>query len=173
MRLVAKKLDLKPGMRVIDLGCGYGALAYLLATEYDVHVTGVTLSDDQVAYAKQHYIHPKVDIRLQDYRNVEGQFDRVYSVGILEHIGRKNYKTYFDKCYDLLVPDGIMLIHTLGWGKTGRWNPNTFMFRYIWPGAEMPHRSAFTKEYTERWHLEDWQSFGTSYSPTACGWYTN
>lgn len=82
MRLVARKLDLRPGMHVADLGCGYGAMAYLLATEYGVHVTGVTVSEDQFAYQKEHFMHPNVDIRLQDYRDLEGIYDRVYSVGI-------------------------------------------------------------------------------------------
>eukprot|EP00930_Biecheleria_cincta_P047813 TRINITY_DN33212_c0_g1_i1.p1 TRINITY_DN33212_c0_g1~~TRINITY_DN33212_c0_g1_i1.p1 ORF type:complete len:527 (+),score=59.38 TRINITY_DN33212_c0_g1_i1:77-1657(+) len=173
MRTIAHKLDLRPGMRVVELGCGYGALAYLLATEFGVHVTGVSLSHDQVAYAKQHFAHPRVEISLQDYRNLEGVYDRVYSVGIFEHIGRKNYKTYFDKCYDLLAPDGIMLIHTIGWGVSGRWNPNTFMFKHIFPGAEIPHASHMTNKYTDRWHLEDWHNFGKSYSPTAQQWYAN
>lgn len=173
MRIIAHKLDLRPGMRVVELGCGYGAFAYLLATEFGVHVTGVSLSNDQVAYAKKNFAHSRVDIRLQDYRNVEGVYDRVYSVGIFEHIGRKNYKTYFDKCYDLLAPDGIMLIHTIGWGVSGRWNPNTFMFKHIFPGAEIPHASHMTKKYTDRWHLEDWHNFGKSYSPTAQHWYAN
>lgn len=173
MHLAARKLDLKPGMRVLDLGCGYGAMAYLMATEYGVHVTGVTVSKDQWEYQKEHFAHPNVDIRFLDYRKVEGKFDRVYSIGIFEHIGRQNYQTYFDKCYDLLVDDGIMLIHTIGWGPTGPWNPNTFMFKYIFPGAEIPHMSHFTDAFTDRWHLEDWQSIGKSYPRTGRAWLAN
>eukprot|EP00438_Fugacium_kawagutii_P019658 Skav207964 [mRNA] locus=scaffold495:13344:15745:+ [translate_table: standard] len=105
MRLVAEKLDLKPGMKVLELGCGFGALADLLATEYQVHVTGITLSEeraaDQYAYAKSHFKNPLVDFHLQDYRNMTGKFDRIYSatwilaksvkVGVFEHIGRNSY----------------------------------------------------------------------------------
>lgn len=171
--MVARKLDLKPGMRLMDFGCGYGSMAHFLVTNFDVHVTAVTLSEDQYAYAQEHFAHPNLDIRLQDYREIEGVFDRVYSIGIFEHIGRQNYKTYFDKCYDCLKDDGIMLIHTIGWGKTGPWNPRTFMFKYIFPGAELPHMSHFAEEFNDRWHLEDWHSFGRSYPKTGRAWLAN
>lgn len=170
MQLAARKLDLKPGMRVLELGCGFGGMAYYLATEYGVHVTGVTLSKDQWAYQKEHFAHPNVEIRLQDYRDVEGVYDRVFSIGILEHIGRQNLQTYFDKCYECLADDGIMLVHTIGWGKSGPWNPNTFMFKYIFPGAELPHMSHLTEEWSDRWHLEDWHSLGKSYARTGRAW---
>ena len=141
MRLVAEKLDLKPGMKVLELGCGFGALADLIATEYGVEVTGVTLSEDQYAYAKEHFQNPAVDIRLQDYRSMTGQFDRIYSVGIFEHIGRNCYETYFDKCYELLKDNGIMVIHSIGFARRGEWNHGGWMNKYIFPGAELPTMS--------------------------------
>merc|ERR1719226_225914 len=87
MELIAQKLDLRPGLRVLDMGCGFGGMAHYLASEYGVHVTGVSLSEDQVAFARAHRVHPDVEIRLQDYRSVEGSYDRIYSIGFFEHIG--------------------------------------------------------------------------------------
>jgi len=170
MRLVAEKLDLKPGMKVLELGCGFGALADLISTEYGVHVTGVTLSEDQHAYAKENFQNPAVDIRLQDYRSMTGEFDRIYSVGIFEHIGRNCYQTYFDKCHELLKDNGIMVIHSIGFARRGEWNHAGWMNKYIFPGAELPTMSHFTQEFNDRWHMEDWQSFGVSYAKTLREW---
>lgn len=174
MQLVAKKLDLRPGLRILDLGCGFGSMAHFLAEEYGVHVTGVTLSKDQVDFAHSNLAHPMLDIRLQDYRDVSGTYDRVYSIGIFEHLGREHYSTYFDKVYDLLAEDGIMLIHTIGWAQKKRASADgkSFVFKHIFPGAELPHASDFT-EQSDRWHLEDWQSFGKSYARTARCWLHN
>ena len=96
MKLIAKKLDLKPGMSVLDIGCGFGSMAYHLVTNYNVKVTGVTLSQKQVDFAKENYTHENLNIAYKDYREVTGKYDRVYSVGIMEHIGSRNYKSYFD-----------------------------------------------------------------------------
>ncbi|OLP85840.1 Cyclopropane-fatty-acyl-phospholipid synthase [Symbiodinium microadriaticum] len=137
MDLIAKKLDLKPGMRCLEFGFGFGAQAHYLASKYGVHVTGVTLSREQMAW---------------------------------EHVGRNSYETFFDKCYELLKDDGIMLIHTMGWSRRGPWNHNAFVNKYIFPGGEMPTMSHMTMEYSDRWHMEDWQSFGKSYVMTLRCW---
>tara|TARA_A100001011_G_C14179287_1_gene786080 strand:- start:18 stop:1187 length:1170 start_codon:yes stop_codon:yes gene_type:complete len=172
MQLIAKKLDLKPNMKVLDIGCGFGSMAQHLAKHHDVYVIGVTLSKEQKSYADQHFSHPKVTIELKDYRNVRGQFDRVYSVGMFEHVGRKRYKEYYDKCYELLKPDGIMLIHTIG-TKTRRWSHNTFINKYIFPEAELPHIENLTHSFVDKWHLEDWQNMGLSYAKTLRAWHAN
>jgi cyclopropane-fatty-acyl-phospholipid synthase len=174
MELIAKKLDLKPGMKVLDLGCGFGSMAHHLVTKYNVSVTGVTLSKEQKKYADDNYSHPNMDIQLKDYRMVTGKFDRVYSVGIMEHIGRKNYHEYYDKCYELLVDDGIMLIHTIGcsypeWDTAG----GCFLMTYIFPGAEIPHIANLTDKFADKWHLEDFQNFGLSYAKTLRAWRKN
>ena len=174
MELVAKKLNLKPNMKVIDIGCGFGSMAYHLANKYKVHVTGVTLSKEQVSYAHKYLSHPNVNIELKDYRHVKGKFDRVYSVGILEHIGRKNYQEYYDKCYELLKPNGIMFIHTIG-----RYNildtktrSNGFIQKYIFPEAELPNINNLTKVST-KWILHDFQNIGKSYVKTLQLWKKN
>jgi cyclopropane-fatty-acyl-phospholipid synthase len=172
MELIAKKLDLKPGMKVIDIGCGFGSMAYHLATKYKVKVTGVTLSKEQKKYADTHFSHTNVKIEIKDYRHVNDHFDRVYSVGMFEHVGRKNYKEYYDQCYKLLKKNGIMLIHTIG-TNTKKWNHNSFCNKYIFPEGELPHLSNLTNSFTEKWYLEDIQNFGISYSKTLNCWSKN
>jgi len=171
MELVAKKLKLREGLTVLDIGCGFGSLATHLATKYKVHVVGVTLSKEQVKYHEEHFKHPNVQIKYMDYREVKGTFDRVYSVGILEHIGKINYKTYFDKCHDLLSDDGIMLLHTEG-ASRGK-SHDDFIMTYIFPEAELPELHDLTNDYTDQWHLEDFQNFGQSYAKTLRAWHHN
>eukprot|EP00931_Biecheleriopsis_adriatica_P085984 TRINITY_DN60727_c0_g1_i1.p1 TRINITY_DN60727_c0_g1~~TRINITY_DN60727_c0_g1_i1.p1 ORF type:complete len:520 (-),score=92.81 TRINITY_DN60727_c0_g1_i1:24-1562(-) len=170
MDLIARKLDLKPGMKCLEFGFGFGAQANYLASKYGVLVTGVTLSKEQMAWASENNSHPNVEFRFQDYRQVEGKFDRIYSVGMFEHVGRNSYKAYFDKCYELLADDGIMMIHTMGWARRGPWNHNAFVNKYIFPGGEMPTMMHLTQEFSDRWHMEDWQSFGKSYVQTLRCW---
>lgn len=178
MIMIGKKLDLKKGMRVLDIGCGFGKLAYFLAKEYEVEVTGVTLSEEQIRYyndmEKDPEIASRVNIKLLDYRMIDedNKFDRVYSIGMFEHVGRNNYKEYYDKCFRLLKDDGLMMIHTIGFDNRD-WNNNCFVNKYIFPGAEMPHINHMTREYTDNWRLEDWHNFGISYSKTLCGWWDN
>lgn len=171
MELIAKKLDLKPGMKVLDIGCGYGSMAQHLAKKYNVNVIGVTLSKEQKKYAEQKFKHPNVSIQLKDYRHINEKFDRVYSVGMFEHVGIKNHKVYFDKCYKLLNNNGIMLLHTIG--TNNRELPkNSFVFKYIFPGVEIPNLQNLS-EHIDKWHLEDLQNFGISYSKTLRNWNKN
>ena len=173
MELVAKKLDLKPNMKVLDIGCGFGSMAHHLAKHYQVHVIGVTLSKEQKKYADEYFSHPRVTIELKDYRHVTGNFDRVYSVGMFEQVGRKRYKEYYDKCHELLKQDGIMLIHTIGTNARGTWNHNSFINKYIFPEGELPHIENLTLPFVDKWHLEDWQNMGLSYAKTLKLWHTN
>jgi cyclopropane-fatty-acyl-phospholipid synthase len=173
MELVATKLNLKPGMTVLDIGCGYGSLAHYLASRYDVHVTGVTLSEDQVMYANMHYAHPRVRIECKDYRHVTGIFDRVYSIGMFEHVGQKNYHEYYDTCHSLLSRDGIMLLHTIGTHYYENNSDPNFMSTYIFPGGELPDLPSLAGPYVDRWHIEDLQNFGLSYAKTLRSWRAN
>lgn len=138
---IAAKLNLKPGMKVLDIGCGWGGMAIYLAEKYGCHVTGVTLSDEQLALgrarAKERGVADKVDLRLQDYRDLDEQFDAVVSVGMFEHVGVPHYLEYFNKIKELLTDDGCALIHSIGRkggpGTTGAW-----IRRYIFPGGYSP-----------------------------------
>jgi cyclopropane-fatty-acyl-phospholipid synthase len=171
MELIAKKLNLKEGLTVLDIGCGFGSLANHLATKYKVHVVGVTLSKEQIKLYEEHFNHPNVQIKYMDYRNVTGTFDRVYSIGMFEQVGKINYKEYYDKCHSLLKDDGIMLLHTIGASK-GK-SKDDFIMTYIFPEGELPELSDITKSYTDQWHLEDFQNFGQSYAKTLRDWHHN
>jgi cyclopropane-fatty-acyl-phospholipid synthase len=141
MAHIGAKLLLKPGMRVLDIGCGFGTLALTLARDHGVRVVGVTLSEVQLAEARRRAVEAglsdQVEFRLQDYRAVEESFDRVVSVGMMEHVGLPHLRTYFQKVADLLTPEGVALIHYIG-----RWSPpNTispWFNKYIFPGAYCP-----------------------------------
>lgn len=143
-RHIAAKLLLEPGQRVLDIGCGWGGMAIHLAREHDVEVVGVTLSHDQHALAVERVkaagLEEKVDIRLQDYRDVDGPFDRIVSVGMFEHVGVGNYFEFFSKIHALLTDDGAALVHSIGRrkgpGTTGKW-----IRKYIFPGGYSPSLS--------------------------------
>jgi cyclopropane-fatty-acyl-phospholipid synthase len=141
MAHIGAKLLLRPGMRVLDIGCGFGTLAITLARDYGVQVVGVTLSEVQLAEARRRAVEAgvagQVEFRLQDYRTVEERFDRVVSVGMMEHVGLPHLRTFFQKVADLMPPEGVALIHYIG-----RWSPpNTispWFNKYIFPGAYCP-----------------------------------
>lgn len=133
---------------------------------------GCSLSEKQVEYANNNYKNSNLKILLEDYRNMKGKYYRVYSVGLCEHIGRINYNTYFNKCYQLLKNDGIMLLHTIG-TNSRVWHSNHFTQKYIFPEGELPHQSNLVGKFIEKWHLEDWQNFGLSYEKTLLAWRQN
>ena len=138
---IAAKLRLKPGLRVLDIGCGWGGMAITLARDFGVHVTGITLSKEQhavaVARAAMAGLSDRIDFRLVDYRAVIGTFDRIVSVGMFEHVGRPQYDTYFAKVGSLLAPDGVALIHTIGRsGVPGITSP--WINKHIFPGGYCP-----------------------------------
>lgn len=142
--LIARKLDLRPGARVLDIGCGWGGMALHLARHHDVHVTGITLSERQLAIARQRAadegLTDRVEFRLEDYRATEGPFDAIVSVGMFEHVGRPQYDTFFRKLNALLAPDGVALIHTIG-RSTPPDEGNPWIRKYIFPGGYIPAAS--------------------------------
>lgn len=148
-RHIAAKLRLEPGQRVLDIGCGWGGMAMHLAKEHDVKVVGVTLSNDQYALARERVetagLQDKVDIRLQDYRDCKGPYDRVVSVGMFEHVGVGHYAEFFGQIRDVLTDDGCALVHSIGRkggpGTTGKW-----IRKYIFPGGYSP---ALSETYAE------------------------
>jgi cyclopropane-fatty-acyl-phospholipid synthase len=141
LRHIAAKLDLEPGQRILDIGCGWGAMALYLAAVADVTVVGVTLSTEQLAYAqaeaKRRGLEKRVTFELMDYRNVKGPFDRIVSVGMFEHVGIGQFDAYFTKIKELLTTDGLALVHSIGRkggpGQTGAW-----IRKYIFPGGYSP-----------------------------------
>jgi cyclopropane-fatty-acyl-phospholipid synthase len=151
---IAKKLRLRPGMRVLDIGCGWGGMARHIHKLSGAEVLGVTLSEEQLRYARAKSealgIADKVRYELMDYRDVQGPFDRIVSVGMFEHVGRPNYRTFFDKVADLLTPDGVALLHTIGRaGGPGATDPWTA--KYIFPGGYTPAYSELARHIERAW----------------------
>ena len=138
LRLISEKLQLQPGMRVLDIGCGWGGLAYFMAKHYGVSVVGVTISAEQQKMARERCQGLDVDIRLQDYRDLNEQFDRIVSVGMFEHVGARHYDEFFAKCRELLKPEGVMLLHTIGKLGDPSLSPDPFTDKWIFPGYHLP-----------------------------------
>lgn len=173
-RHVARKLLLRPGMRVLDIGCGWGGLALTLAREHQVHVTGVTLSKEQLkvarARARDSGLADRVDFRLLDYRNVVGRFDRIVSVGMFEHVGVPNYGRFFAQVRDLLTDDGVALIHSIGRSsEPGTTNP--FIARHVFPGGYVPALSEMVAAVErERLWITDVECLRLHYARTLRHW---
>jgi len=140
-RHLAAKLDLQPGQRVLDIGSGWGGLGLYMAEHFDVEVVGVTLSDEQHAVSRERAekrgYADRVDFRIQDYRKIEGPFDRIVSVGMFEHVGIGHYREYFDACRQLLSDDGLMMLHSIG-RFHGPGETSAFIQRHIFPGGYIP-----------------------------------
>ena len=138
---IAAKLALEPGQHILDIGCGWGGTALYLNRVAGVRVTGVTLSEQQLKVARERAVAAgvadQVKFELIDYRQVEGQFDRIVSIGMFEHVGAAHYDEFFARCHELLKPDGVMLLHTIG--KLGKaTTPDPFTDKYIFPGYHLP-----------------------------------
>ena len=141
---IIKKLDLRPGQKVLDIGCGWGSMCFEIAKQSECEVTGITLSKNQYEYcikkAKELKLDNQCHFEIIDYRNLKGKFHRVVSVGMLEHVGRKFYKTFFKKINNLMTEDGISLIHTIG-SINPKGPPAPFIQKYIFPGGLVPSGS--------------------------------
>ncbi|WP_312685994.1 cyclopropane fatty acyl phospholipid synthase [Kosakonia sp.] len=170
LTLCCEKLQLKPGMRVLDIGCGWGGLAQFMAQNYGVSVVGVTISAEQQKLARQRCEGLDVDIRLQDYRDLHDQFDRIVSVGMFEHVGPKNYATYFRVVDRNLKPDGLFLLHSIGSNQTDH-NVDPWINRYIFPNGCLPSVRQIAEASEPHFVLEDWHNFGADYDRTLMAWY--
>lgn len=167
--LICRKLQLKPGMRVLDIGCGWGGLSYFMASNYGVSVTGVTISAEQQKLAQQRCEGLDVNILLQDYRDLHDQFDRIVSVGMFEHVGPKNYATYFEVVDRNLKPDGLFLLHTIGSRRTDT-NVDPWINKYIFPNGCLPSVRHIADASEDRFVMEDWHNFGADYDTTLMAW---
>lgn len=172
LKLSCEKLQLKPGMRLLDIGCGWGGLARYAAENYGVQVVGVTISKEQQTFASEYCKHLDVDIRLQDYRDIEDCFDRIISIGMFEHVGPLNYPVYMRKVHDLLKQEGLFLLHSIGTTTSAPLTDPWFR-RYIFPNAVLPLASQIAKTSEPFFVMEDWQNFGAFYDKTLSCWYQN
>ena len=172
LELVCRKTGLQPGMTVLDIGCGFGAFAAYAAEKYGVKVTGVTVSKKQVEWARAHYADLPIDIRLQDYRRVTGQFDRVISIGVMEHVGYKNYRTYMEVVRRTLKTDGLAFFHTIG-GNVSTSTIDPWTTKYIFPNGMLPSMAQLCKAMEGLFIVEDWHNLGPDYDPTLMAWNAN
>jgi len=170
--MVCRKLELAPGMRVLDIGCGWGGMAKFAAENYGVEVVGITISKEQANLANERCTGLPIDIRLQDYRSLDETFDRILSLGMFEHVGFKNYGTYMTKVRSLLKKNGLFLLHTIGNNHSQK-TTDSWIHKYIFPNSMLPSASQITRAYEDSFVLEDWHNFGTDYDKTLMHWFNN
>jgi cyclopropane-fatty-acyl-phospholipid synthase len=167
--LICRKLDLKPGQRVLELGCGWGGFARYAATRYGVEVVGYNISQEQVAWARERCKGLSVEIRQADYRDADGVFDKAVSVGMCEHVGWKNHRSFVKLVHDRLKPGGVFLLHTIG-GVKAAFDMEPWLDKYIFPGSSLPSPAQLGKAIDGLFVLEDWHNFGTDYDRTLMEW---
>jgi cyclopropane-fatty-acyl-phospholipid synthase len=169
---ICERLHLRPGLRLLDIGCGWGGLARYAARHYGCQVVGVTISQEQFRYAQRWCRGLDVEIQLRDYREVTGQFDRVVSVGMVEHVGYKNYRTYMQAAARSLAEDGLFLCQGIC-GNFSRFHTDPWIKRYIFPNSMLPSVAQLTRAAEGVFTVEDVKNIGPSYDPTLLAWEEN
>jgi len=172
LELICRKLYLKPGMRVLDIGCGWGAFAKYAAENFGVEVVGITVSQQQVKLGREMCRNLPVEIRLQDYREVQEKFDRIVSVGMIEHVGYRNYRNFFRIAARNLKQDGLFLLHTIGRNRSGK-NTDAWTHKYIFPNGMLPSIAQISKAIEGLFLIEDLHNFGAYYDKTLMSWFSN
>jgi len=172
LELICRKLELREGERLLDIGCGWGGLARYAAERFGARVTGITVSREQLALAQDNCRGLPVELRLQDYRELEGQFDKIVSVGMFEHVGPKNYPAYFDTVRRLLAPEGLFLLHTIGLDTTST-ATDAWIDKYVFPNGKLPSAREVAEVVEGRFLIEDWHNFGRDYDRTLMAWSAN
>lgn len=173
LRLICDKLKLESGERLLDIGCGWGGLAQFAAENYGVEVTGITVSKEQQRLAQARCAGLPVVIELMDYRELTGRYDKVVSVGMFEHVGPKNYSTYFAAVDRVMDPDGLFLLHTIG-DYDHLITTDAWIDKYIFPNGHIPSARRLGKAVIEQgFILEDWHNFGQDYDATLMAWWKN
>jgi len=178
--LICKKLNLKPGQKILDIGCGWGSFAKYAAENYGVSVVGITISKEQAEFAKKHCKGLKVEIRLQDYRELnvhsansrQEKFDHIVSIGMFEHVGPKNHKEYLKVARKCLKDDGLFLLHTIG-GLTSENSSDPWLNKYIFPNGVLPSLKQITTVCEKLFIIEDAHNFGADYDKTLMAWHKN
>ena len=172
LELICKKLYLKPGMRVLDIGCGWGAFGKYAAEKSGVEVVGITVSKEQVILGQELCKGLPVEFRLQDYRDINEKFDRIVSVGMFEHVGYKNYREYFRIVERNLKDDGLFLLHTIGSVRSSK-STDAWTHKYIFPNGMLPSIAQIAQAVEDIFVIEDLHNFGADYDKTLMAWYNN
>lgn len=170
--LVCRKIGARPGMRILDLGCGWGGFAAYAAEAYGATVVGYTVSREQWAWGQERHAKLPVEIRLDDYRKATGRYDAVVSIGLMEHVGPKNHRAYMELAARCLTPGGVILIHTIG-GQEPRAQIDPWYHKYIFPNAVIPTLGQLTAAMDEILVTEDVHNIGPDYDRTLMAWWEN
>lgn len=170
--LIYRKLGLQTGMRVLDIGCGWGEGLRRAAQNHGISGVGVTVSREQADHARGRCRDLPVEIRLADYRSLDERFDRIFSVGMFEHVGVKNYRGYFEVVRRCLPEDGLFLLHTIGRNVSSR-DTDPFLDKYFFPNSMLPSAGQIARAVEGLFVIEDWHSFGADYARTLATWRKN
>lgn len=174
MDLICRKIKLRSSDRVLDIGCGWGGLAKWISEKYGCEILGINIADGQVEYAKKHISSPRVEIRNMDYRDVpkliDGKFDKVVSIGMVEHVGPKNYRSFFEVVQKVMKPDGLFLLQNCGL-DVSRSTIEPWIEKYIFPHGSIPSPVQLTMAFEGLFVLEDWHNIGAHYDSTLMAWW--
>jgi cyclopropane-fatty-acyl-phospholipid synthase len=170
--LICRKLMLEPGQRVLDIGCGWGEALKFAAERYGISGAGITVSRQQADYARELCQGLPITIDLQDYRQVSGRFDRVFSIGMFEHVGVANYRRFFELVRACLGDNGLFLLHTIGNNESVH-STDPWIGKYIFPNSMLPSTAQITAAIEGLFVIEDWHGFGTDYDRTLIAWRNN
>ncbi len=170
--LICRKIGLKPGQTILDVGCGWGSFLKFAAEKYGATGTGITVSKEQAALVRERFKHLPIDIRVEDYRDTTGTFDHIVSIGMFEHVGPHNYRVYMQKMHSLLKDGGFFLLHTIG-NNFSTYTTEAFLGKYIFPNGVIPSAAQIGKSFDDLFVLEDWHNFGPDYDKTVMAWFDN
>jgi cyclopropane-fatty-acyl-phospholipid synthase len=170
--LVCRKIGLKPGQKVWDIGCGWGAFMGFAAEKYGAQCVGVTVSPDQAAYGRERYKDLPIEFQVKDYREFDGKTDHIVSMGMFEHVGHKNYRTYFEKARSVIKNDGLFMMHTIGQQDSAD-TIDPWIEKYIFPGGVIPSMAQIGKAIDGLWSVVDVHNIGPHYDNTLVAWDEN
>ncbi len=170
--LVCRKIGLKRGQKILDIGSGWGSFIGYAAEKYGVSALGVTVSKEQKELADELYKDLPVETRLRDYRDINEKFDHIVSLGMFEHVGYKNYRTFMKVAHNALKDDGLFLLHTIGGNRSVR-RTDPWIEKYIFPNSMIPSIKQIGKSIEGLFVMEDWHNFGADYDKTLMTWHKN
>ncbi|MDP3741389.1 MAG: cyclopropane fatty acyl phospholipid synthase [bacterium] len=170
--LVCRKIGLKAGMRVLEIGCGFGSFMKFAAEKYGAKVTGITISKEQVKLGGQLCKGLDVEFKLMDYRQAQGKFDRVVSIAMFEAVGFKNFRVFMNKVHECLLDNGLFFLHTIG-NRTTKFSPDPWLNKYIFPNGILPSIRQIAEASEDLFVLEDLHNFGADYDKTLMAWFKN
>jgi cyclopropane-fatty-acyl-phospholipid synthase len=172
LNLICRKINLQEGMRVLDIGCGWGAFCKYASEKFNADVVGVTVSKEQISLGREMCKGLNVELKFEDYREVRGNYDRIVSVGMIEHVGHRNYRTYFETAHRNLKEDGLFLVHTIGDVRSTK-NTDAWTHKYIFPNGMLPSIAQLAQAVEGLFVIEDIHNIGADYDKTLMAWYDN